>query len=554
MFYNKIKEIETKNLIFGLIYSISSNILITILLVGKKDWQIVLAILANILASIYFVLRKVSFTELFVGKEREVHIRKWLSILLAIIFTKNLYSIENPSFQYWTNVAKGFLDSNIITLLVNIVLYAGIIVFFSIVINLFLKKYGIKILKFFGSFTKTEKIYFIIFHIVFIVILLFSYSSTNLFYRPVSKEGIIGKEDVVYTTDTAVLTYQNCYMNQNCVENDVRHPLFTVFSFPFAVLARELANLVPFISYGYYLFLAIVQVSLLCISTICISRILPINEKMKIAFLIASSVNYPMLLFAINLEQYIFAVFFLVAFMYQYIRNNGEMLEDYWVAATGTLITSGVMIFLLFSKDKIKSIKKVIKAALSFLYLTLITGRISVFLQFIYKSESFLGFTGVKIPFTEKLIQFTYYIRSCFLPPFSMIEETTRGNLVYALEGQSTMSYIGILFIITLIVSVIVNRKNKTVKLLAGWSLFSVVILLLIGWGTAENGLILYSLYFAFAYFGILFILLDKIYEKLKYKRIVIVVTYVVISLLAVINLYGIWDLIYFGIQNYPVV
>jgi hypothetical protein len=74
-----------------------------------------------------------------------------------------------------------------------------------------------------------------------------------------------------------------------------------------------------------------------------------------------------------------------------------------------------------------------------------------------------------------------------------------------------------------------------------------------LGWGTKENGLILYALYFGWAFLVLLFQLVEKIENKLNIKCLIPVVTMVAVIALLVINIPAILEMVNFAITYYPV-
>jgi hypothetical protein len=103
------------------------------------------------------------------------------------------------------------------------------------------------------------------------------------------------------------------------------------------------------------------------------------------------------------------------------------------------------------------------------------------------------------------------------------------------------------------VISAIWNRDKKSSLLAAGWVGFSVIMLLGLGWGTKENGLILYALYFGWAFLVLLFQLVEKIENKLTIKFLIPVVTMVAVIALLVINIPAILEMVNFAITYYPV-
>ena len=81
---------------------------------------------------------------------------------------------------------------------------------------------------------------------------------------------------------------------------------------------------------------------------------------------------------------------------------------------------------------------------------------------------------------------------------------------------------------------------------------FSIVILFGLGWGTKENGSILYALYFGWAFLVLLFQLVEKIAEKWNLRFLVPLVTAGCTVAFAVTNIPAIIEMIRFAIQYYP--
>ena len=84
------------------------------------------------------------------------------------------------------------------------------------------------------------------------------------------------------------------------------------------------------------------------------------------------------------------------------------------------------------------------------------------------------------------------------------------------------------------------------------WLLYSFIILCVFGWGTAENGLILYSLYFSWAAFILIFSLALKA-EDLSGVRLVVPAFVVsAASLMLYANLPAMYELVGFAVKYYP--
>ena len=118
---------------------------------------------------------------------------------------------------------------------------------------------------------------------------------------------------------------------------------------------------------------------------------------------------------------------------------------------------------------------------------------------------------------------------------------------------MTSINFIGIVILVLVIVSAILNKDKKSSLLSAGWIVFSVFMLLGLGWGTKENGLILYALYFGWAFLVLLFQLVEKIEYKLNVKFLVPVFGIGCAIALAVVNIPAIMEMVNFAITYFPV-
>ena len=65
----------------------------------------------------------------------------------------------------------------------------------------------------------------------------------------------------------------------------------------------------------------------------------------------------------------------------------------------------------------------------------------------------------------------------------------------------------------------IVNIKDKLNRISFYWVIFSFIILCVVGWGTLENGLILYALYFSWAIVILMYNLIKQIFNLINKEK-----------------------------------
>ena len=144
-------------------------------------------------------------------------------------------------------------------------------------------------------------------------------------------------------------------------------------------------------------------------------------------------------------------------------------------------------------------------------------------------------------------MQFLYFVQSIFIAPKSHILADTL-PVAYRLDDVNFICLIGIAILILCLISFILNRKNKLALISFLWIIFSFLILCIFGWGTAENGLILYSLYFSWAYIVLIYLLIDKLIKNDKIKTILL---FAIVIILLFFNIPEFLRIVKFGLTYY---
>lgn len=400
---------------------------------------------------------------------------------------------------------------------------------------------------FFHELEKPEKVFLLIVSTAAIIAIPIIFSKTNVFYDA-RFQGEPIKYDVIYTTDTIDLVNTNVHLDVNAPENDIRQPLFGVFSMPFAIFAVIVSKALFFVPCAYTLVITIIQIILLQITMILFARMLALPPICKILFLTALVFSYPVLLFSLVIEQYIFAVFWLILLVYAYLYKKQNR-EYYFIAAAGSLLTSGVLFPLLSYAKKSKAwFKDIFHGFIKFAVFIILSGQLPVFLN--YSHVNFLfQFSGIHVTFPDRLLQYIHFIALCFFRPLN-IEISTETYASYRLAPVTAIHIPGLVLLAAALTGFILNRKKPLAQICAGWIVFSFIVLCAVGWGTAENGLILYTLYFSWAFLALVYMAIEKICSRIQPLKFFLYI--LIIAILAIINLPGIGRIISFGRQYYP--
>lgn len=395
---------------------------------------------------------------------------------------------------------------------------------------------------FYRKMTKLEKNFLLITLIISFLGSFIISNLTNIFYLDNIKV-----YDIIYTSDSGYLYNEDVFMNINMAENDLRQPLFGVFAIPFSFVAHFIGDNFILGSNGYAIMLITIQYLCISISLILISRMMKLKgDKQKLFFLFSYSC-FSRLLFGLVIEQYVFAMFYLILTIYVYV-NDYEEINYAYIPAVGSLITTGIVFPVITKFKNFKYwIKNVFKCFIVFMSIAIITGRVYEILMIRIKIIDLMRFSGKEILFSDKILQFINFISSMFVAPSSHIVENN-GFYSYHLIEVTKINFIGVILLILSILGFVLNKKNKFSIMSLCWIVFSFIILCVVGWGTMENGLILYSLYFDWAYISLIYMFLLRLFKnKNIFKWIIIFVSLILFC----INIYEIINIVYFGLIYY---
>lgn len=384
---------------------------------------------------------------------------------------------------------------------------------------------------------------------IVISICTFVFMKTDAFYG--ANEGC----NIIYTSDSTFVVKYNAYLSLTHWENDIRQPLFAIFSAPFAGIPYLIVNFFELSSSIYAILVNIVQITLIFISNLLIAKMMQLTPVKRCCFMILSYTMYSQLLFTFMMEQYIIAYFWLVVFLC--VFSNGSKVNRLLVFGTGgTLLTSIVTLPLAAQESPLQNFKKWFKNSmrygLEFILVMLVFCRFDVFYNAINKILFLNKFTGQEVAFTDKIYQYVEFVKNCFLAPNAGINDTFMDYVSWQLNPVREINVIGIIILCLVVISIIINRSKKSSWIAFSWIVFSMIILCGLGWGTQENGLILYALYFGWAFMVLLFQLVEKIEEILKTRFVVPVITIVCTVMLLWMNLSSLKEMIDFAIQYYP--
>ena len=417
---------------------------------------------------------------------------------------------------------------------------------YHFVLKIFNYTYGV-LKELIHEMKKYEKITYIILAVILCTYVAFSYAKSYAFYGA-------GNYDAIYTTDSYEIYSDNAYMTIINVENDIRQPLFAYFSMPFASFAYILS--IPFenvSSVASPVILQSLQIIIYILANFIVAKNLKLKSTDRICYMILSFVCYSGLLFTLVMEQYIFSYFYLMLLIDAIMQKKESLLCLY--GASGSIVTSYVLSLFGNHENVFKKLLSCIKYGILFIITIFALGKGNIFFCIRERYTQLMSFTTGN-PLVERINQFISYCATCFISPKHVIEISSFGliSIQQSVEAITKINILGLVIIALFIIGFILNRKDKFTQIMAFWGLFSFIMLCVIGYGTVENGLILYSLYFGWVILAMIFKLLDKVKTLTNIKYLIPIFSVCAGILLIVFNIGPIVELFKFCIAYYPVI
>lgn len=421
------------------------------------------------------------------------------------------------------------------------------IAFVSVILCEFYKKMLVVVADIFEGISRDEK------RILWIVFVILAVFSSVFILNSNAFSDASGNYDVIYTSDSNSIVGENVYLSILHGENDIRQPLFAVFAIPFLGLPYLLSVIFFFAPKSMAFFMNLPQIALLIVGYYMLAKLLKLKKRERVFFLIGILSTYTVLLFSVMMEQYIIGFFYLILFIYEKVREKES--DFTYIAASGTILTSAATIVMYFERKKgWKDFgKKFLRLFLYGVSIVILAGRTDLILTSFQRLQALLAFSGDKVAFRERMMQYVSFVKSCFMAPASEIIDFGNGFVCWRLRDITQWDIAGIVFIALVIVSFVINRKDKFTQVCFAWCLFSMIILEIAGWGTNENGLILYSLYFGWTYLALIVKLGMTIVKKLKLEKIGVIVWLGMVVYLLYENLPKMILMYQFAVKYYPV-
>ncbi|MFD0671322.1 hypothetical protein [Cohnella sp. GCM10027633] len=333
--------------------------------------------------------------------------------------------------------------------------------------------------------------------------------------------------DVIFNSDTSLMLIhgENVFTSSNAYQNDFRSLLFGVYATPFSMIVAPVTFIADNILTGLHLpldrplifgyFMTIGQAALFGLGALLIYRLLAreMNKIHAAMFGVLYLASYPTLLFTMTIEQYAFSLATLLLFVYAYVNRANP---DYAFVVAGTTLTSSfAMLPLALYRNK-RSFKAywiaAVKLVLGACFAIALFGQLYEFPKaFKLLPEYLQGYAmGEGLSTADKLAQYFDNLSSLFVAP--NVSFVNGG--VQVGEYEPTYRMISLVIAILAVTAIVVVRRTRLVAVSAYWMIVSIILFGIVGWGTAEEGLLLYTSYFSWCYLILIALLFARLFKK----------------------------------------
>lgn len=403
-------------------------------------------------------------------------------------------------------------------------------------------------LRFWRESDFTERLFLVGAWCLFSMLILMTYLCTQAFYGA-DVNGVRYNFDLIYSSDSGYLVQQDVFRNVGAGQNDLRQPLFGLFAMPFCQAAYLLSRVLFFIPNGYVTISQLLQLLLFLMALVLLSRMMDLHGAEKALFLSLICVSYPVLIFALTAEQYLFAVSYLILLLY--LQTDPVEKSTAFIAATGSLLTSGIWFPLVtWDRNWKLFVKKTLLLCGAFFGVMILSGRLTTFLDIPTYIAGYGYYAGGNVPALSKLMQYVNFAGACLMAPLSGVDFTTYSHVSWQMLPVTGWSVTGVLVIGLTLCGILVSRKDRFTRICAVWLGFSFLLLGLVGWGTIDNGLMLYSLYFGWAFVSMIFRLILHVFSRVRPVKLAVLMAWILG--VGIYNVFALRAVLVFGTQFFP--
>lgn len=436
-------------------------------------------------------------------------------------------------------ISWSFYERSLLKFSEKLICWFGSIFSFFVLVFFMISIIIDRVKAFYKNMDKIERKIFYFIIIAGLLLGLFFLLITDIFV------GDVNSNNELLSFDTGWMVYSKLDIFSG--GSDFRHFLM-IAAYPFIII--------PYILYlifrnnlAYGLALYVVQVILMAYCIIVLLRLLKIeNKKSKILVAVFLSLSAGFLINMLCVEKFVISFFYIIATL-NLCEEENDLKWLTLVGAVGMLSTNILLlpIVLFYKKKDLKTIAtELMSFAIIFIGVMIIFGQLNlVFSKKSYLAIDFSSVGRADIGFLDKFIQAVSFLAYLFLCPNIRINE--RNEVAQATSQFNIFAVIGVVILILMIVSVVINRKDKLTRICAIWSAFTLFALLIVGWGSALDEMFIYSLVFGWS----IICLIIKLIQKIKNKKIKTIICLSLTILMIGWNIYELIRIVYYSSQSF---
>ena len=398
-----------------------------------------------------------------------------------------------------------------------------------------------------GDFTRAEWLTAGAAALVLMIVAISVYLQTDAFASP------IVTRDLIYTADSGAIVHENAFLSLSAIENDFRSPLFAVFAAPLLGLPYLIGRVLPMQNAVAAVQMA-AQVPLLVLSFVLLMKMIRgVSAWVRLLLPLVMLCTYSAQLFTLLAEQYIVALFYFSLCLYS-LAEHGRREQLLILGAAGTMLPGAALALLPEREGKPLAavLRDTLHSALWGLTLLCTFAGFGVLWNIPGTLLNVGRFTGATVTMQSRLLQFLSFVGQIFFAPEAGGAVAADGYWKWRLAETGGVSVAGIVILALALAGFVLNRRQAFAKLSMLWVGVSGLLLCVLGWGTAENGLTLYTLYFGWAYAALLIYLAEALLRRVKFARFSWAVYTLGAAAMLLYNLPRLRELIVFAKTYYP--
>lgn len=405
----------------------------------------------------------------------------------------------------------------------------------------------------FAEFSKKEWLVYAIVFLALCALAVFAFTQSEAFYATQINY------DIVYTSDSTEHLRDGVYTSLWQGHNCIKQPMFTLFASPTSGAAFFIGKILGLSAAWCAILIDFTQIALIMCSAFILAKMLHLASYKRVCFVLLFLSGYTSLLFTIMMEQFVVSAFWLFVLLYQ-IAEKKQPHPFVFAASGGTIVTNLAYTPLLsdhaLTRDYMAWMKDLCRYVGWFVIAWVGSGRIVTLLSLASGVSSELSaFGGASLTLFDRISQYMAFIKNYFLVPEAAPTTLTLNGLTWEswqLLPITSIHIAGVIIFVLALLSAWINRRQRSSLLAGGWVLFSALALGCLGWGSVENGMILYSLYFGWPFATLLFQLLEKLEDKLRVKFVIPAVCVVFVAVSMGCNIPALFEMIEYLASVYP--